>query len=121
MFWDSASKNYQDVQQSDNTSSFGHEALAGAASFGAFKVFEDRQRSEGKPVAHQFAKEMLVGLAGAEIDKLVETKGMDEFDKVEANRHAKEQVESMYDEQYGGQDQYDPNNSQPHDALQSGY
>jgi hypothetical protein len=28
-------------------SSFGHEALAGAASFGAFKIFEDRQRAEG--------------------------------------------------------------------------
>jgi hypothetical protein len=27
---------YNDVQQSDNQSSFGHEALAGAASFGAF-------------------------------------------------------------------------------------
>ena len=31
-------QNYNDVQQSDNQSSFGHEALAGAASFGAFKV-----------------------------------------------------------------------------------
>jgi hypothetical protein len=27
--------------------SFGHEALAGAASFGAFKMFEDRQRDSG--------------------------------------------------------------------------
>lgn len=34
-------------QDFGNESSFGHEALAGAASFGAFKVFEDRQRAEG--------------------------------------------------------------------------
>ena len=32
----------------NHEASFGHEALAGAASFGAFKLFEDRQRKEGK-------------------------------------------------------------------------
>jgi hypothetical protein len=31
----------------DHKSSFGHEALAGAASFGAMKIFEDHQRKEG--------------------------------------------------------------------------
>ena|ERR1700709_190882 len=40
-------QSYNDVQQSDNQSSFGHEMIAGAASFGAFKIFEDRQRKEG--------------------------------------------------------------------------
>jgi hypothetical protein len=40
---------YDQVNSDDfnNQSSFGHEALAGAASFGAFKMFEDRQRKEG--------------------------------------------------------------------------
>jgi Protein of unknown function (DUF3759) len=40
---------YDQVNSDDfnNQSSFGHEALAGAASFGAFKIFEDRQRKEG--------------------------------------------------------------------------
>lgn len=39
---------YRQAQEGDvNEASFGHEALAGAASFGAFKVFEDRQRAEG--------------------------------------------------------------------------
>lgn len=39
---------YQRVQNDNvHESSFGHEALAGAASFGAFKLFEDRQRKEG--------------------------------------------------------------------------
>ena len=67
--------------------------------------------STGKPVSHQFAKEMLVGLAGAEVDKLAETKGMDFIDREKAKRHAKDNVENMYDEHYiqgQGADQYDP-------------
>jgi hypothetical protein len=47
-------QSYNDVQQSDNQSSFSHEAIAGAASFGAFKIFEDRQRSEGMFSCHVF-------------------------------------------------------------------
>lgn len=65
----------------------------------------------GKPVSHAFAKELLVGLAGAEIDKLAETKGEDFIDREKAKRHAKEQVENMYDDHYvngQGADQYDP-------------
>jgi hypothetical protein len=43
-----AYQQYQDPnQQFHNESHFSHEALAGAASFGAFKMFEDRQRAEG--------------------------------------------------------------------------
>ncbi|KAH8797053.1 hypothetical protein F5882DRAFT_287482, partial [Hyaloscypha sp. PMI_1271] len=104
-----AQDSYDQVQNGDvNESSFGHEALAGAASFGAFKMFEDRQRKEGKPVSHQFAKELLVGLAGAEVDKLAETKGMDFIDREKAKHHAKQQVEGMYDSHYGDNDQYDP-------------
>jgi hypothetical protein len=65
----------------------------------------------GKPVSHQFAKELLVGIAGAEVDKLAETKGMDFIDREKAKRHAKDNVENMYDQHYvqnQGADQYDP-------------
>ena len=65
----------------------------------------------GKPVSHQFAKELLVGIAGAEIDKLAETKGMDWVDREKAKHHAEKNVQHMYDEHYvRGQnaDQYDP-------------
>jgi len=65
----------------------------------------------GKPVSHQFAKELLVGIAGAEVDKLAETKGMDFVDREKAKHHAKENAEQMYDEHYiqnQGADQYDP-------------
>jgi Protein of unknown function (DUF3759) len=40
------------------------------ASFEAIKAWEDHQRREGKTVSHGFAKELLAGFAGAEIDKL---------------------------------------------------
>ena len=47
---DESQKNYDDVNNdSDNQAKFSHEALAGAASFGAFKMFEDRQRADGTP------------------------------------------------------------------------
>lgn len=38
---------YNDDGQPKNEGSFGHELLAGGASFAAFKAFEDHQRSEG--------------------------------------------------------------------------
>ena len=60
---------------------FSHELIGGAAAFAGFKAFEDHQRKEGKVVNHAFAKELLVGFAGAEIDKLAETKGEDFFDR----------------------------------------
>lgn len=61
---------------------------------------------------HAFAKEALVGLVGAEIDKLAETKGMDEYDKIRAHEHAKKNAEHMYDEHYvrghGAQEEWEP-------------
>lgn len=106
----------------NHKSSFGHEALAGAASFGAMKLFEDHQRKEGKPVSHQFAKELLVGFAGAEVDKLVESKGLDFIDREKAKHHARENAEHLYDEHYvrdQGADQYDPNQYQPHENIRN--
>jgi len=85
--------------------------IGGAAAFGAMKMFEDHQRNEGKPVSHQFAKELLAGFAGAEVDKLAETKGEDMWDREEAKRHARKNAEHLYEEHYErgyGADQYDP-------------
>jgi hypothetical protein len=75
-------------------------------------VLLDPNHFAGKPVSHQFAKELLAGFVGGEVDKLAETKGMDEYDKIEAHRHAKRSAENMYDQHYvqdQGADQYDPN------------
>ena len=71
-------------------------------------LWEKRQRENGQPVSHGFAKEALAGLAAAEVDKLFETKGLDFLDREKAKRHAKQQAEHLYDQQYSGQDQYDP-------------
>lgn len=71
----------------------------------------------GKPVSHQFAKELLAGFAGAEVDKLAETKGADWIDREKAKRQARENAEQLYDQQYGQYDQYNPQEHRPHRHL----
>ncbi len=73
----------------------------------------------GKPVSHQFAKELLAGFAGAEVDKLAETKGADFIDREKAKHQAKERANELYDQHYGGQDNYDPNYGAPEHVQQS--
>jgi hypothetical protein len=62
----------------------------------------------GRQVSHSFAKELIAGFAGAEVDKLAETKGLDFLDREKAKHHSKRQAEHLYDEQYGRYDDYDP-------------
>jgi hypothetical protein len=85
-----------------------HELIGGAAAFEAMHLFENQQREKGEAVNHGFAKEMLAAIAGAEVDKLAETKGLGFLDREKAKHHAKENAKKLYDEQYGGMDQYDP-------------
>ena len=61
----------------------------------------DRFTSTGKTVNHQFAKELLAGIAGGEVDKLCETKGADYIDRERAKRDASKRAEDMYDQHYG--------------------
>ena len=72
------------------------------------RLWEQEQRKEGQAVNHGFAKELLAAAVGFEVDKLAETKGLDFVDRERAKHHAKKQAEHLYDEQYGGQEQYDP-------------
>lgn len=112
--WDDSQDSHEQVYGGrQHEAKFSHELIAGAASFEAFKAFEDHQRREGKPVSHAFAKEALVGLAGAEVDKLFETKGLNEFDKIQAKRHAEENAQHLYDQHYGGRDQWHPEYERP--------
>ncbi|EPS39970.1 hypothetical protein H072_6257 [Dactylellina haptotyla CBS 200.50] len=98
--------------------SLGHEVLAGGAGFFAMHELEKRQRDKGEAVNHGFAKELLAGFAAAGVDKLVETKGEDFYDREKLKRDAKRNAENLYDQQYGDQPNFDPNNSQPHDYIQ---
>jgi hypothetical protein len=77
--------------------------------------------TSGKPVTHQFAKELLVGFAAAEVDKLAETKGEDWFDKERAKHEAKKHAEHMYEEHYErghGADEYNPERYGPHERYE---
>ncbi|KAF2094364.1 hypothetical protein NA57DRAFT_60412 [Rhizodiscina lignyota] len=109
---------YNDDGQVKNEGSFGHELLAGGAAFAGFKAFEDHQRKEGKTVNHAFAKELLAGFVGGEVDKLAETKGEDFVDREKAKHDAKKNAERMYDDHYGQYDQYDPNSQQAPGRIQ---
>ncbi|KAL7625166.1 hypothetical protein AAE478_004381 [Parahypoxylon ruwenzoriense] len=132
MFDDAKSKRDEIYEGTPHESKLSHELIGGGAAFEAMKLFEDRKRKEGmsyksslsalipppslatsiymfgQPVKHAFAKELLAGIAGAEVDKLFETKGLDFLDREKAKRHAKEQAEKMYDHQYSSSQQYDP-------------
>jgi len=129
--WDDAQNAHSDVYQQgggwdnpqpDNKGKFSHELIAGAATFEGFKLYEDHQRKEGKTVDHQFAKELLAGFVGGEVDKLVETHGMNEYDKYEAHKHAKKHAEQFYDQHYiqnERADMYNPNQYGPPQPLQN--
>ncbi|RUP44802.1 hypothetical protein BC936DRAFT_148994 [Jimgerdemannia flammicorona] len=77
-----------------------HELIGGAAAFEAMKAYEDHQAKNGKPDDHALAKEIFAGLAGAAIDRLVETKGLDAIEAAKAKHHAKKQTDSIYNEKF---------------------
>ncbi|KAK0728374.1 hypothetical protein B0T26DRAFT_748604 [Lasiosphaeria miniovina] len=111
---------YSDDYPEDHQSKFSHELVGGAAAFEAMHLWEKKQREEGNNVSHGFAKEALAGLAGAEADKLFETKGLDFIDREKAKHQAKRQVEQLYDNQYGDRDQYSPDYD-AHETMQGNY
>ena len=45
--------------------------------------------------------------------------GMDAYDRQRAHHQAKENAREIYDQQYGNQEQYDPNNSEYPQQLQN--
>ncbi|KAJ5689215.1 hypothetical protein N7462_003607 [Penicillium macrosclerotiorum] len=119
--WEQSDDAHRQVYgQEHHESHFSHELIAGAASFAGMKAWEDHQRKEGKPVKHAFAKEAIAGLVGAEIDKLAETKGMDEVDRLRAHEHAKKNAEHMYEEHYErghGAEEWDPERYPRHERF----
>lgn len=110
-----------DGQYDDHQAKFSHEFVAGAAAFEATKLYEDRQRREGQPVSHAFAKEMLAGIAGGEVDKLFETKGLDFLDREQTRRQAVDTAVQNYDQHYGQYDQWHPDQRPPFDYQDQRY
>ncbi|KAK1780749.1 hypothetical protein QBC45DRAFT_407423 [Copromyces sp. CBS 386.78] len=100
-----------------NKPKFSHELLGGAVAFEAMHMWEKEQRRQGRPVHHGVAKEALAALAAAEVDKMIERKGLGGFvDRDEARRNARHKVTGLYDRQYGGNDMYDPD-SEMHKSM----
>lgn len=120
-FGDQEDAHQQVYGQEEHEGKFSHELIAGAASFAAIKHYEDSQRKEGKPVSHAFAKELLAGIVGGEVDKLFETKGLDYLDKDKAKGDAREIAEKSYDQHYGGQEQWHPDSEPPFDYQNDKY
>ncbi|EER32062.1 conserved hypothetical protein [Candida tropicalis MYA-3404] len=108
-------EHHEQVYNGNHESKFSHEVVAGAASFAAVKMFEDKQRREGKEVSHAFAKEAIAALAGAEADKLFESKGLDYLDRDRVRNQAIENAQRGYDEHYGRQERWTPDSQPPFD------
>jgi len=92
----------QVVNSGEHKSSISHELIAAAASYEAAKAYEKHREAKGEPVGHEKAKEIFAGVAGAFIDNIVETKGLDFIDKEKAKRHAKQHVDDGLHGDYQG-------------------
>ncbi|GKZ83397.1 hypothetical protein AnigIFM56816_008490 [Aspergillus niger] len=77
----------------EHKAKFSHQVIGGAAAYEAMKAYEEHQAKNGKPDNHAQAKEILAGLAGAFIDREVESKGLDFVDREKAKYHARKQLE----------------------------
>jgi len=91
---------YDQVLNGPHKASITHELLGGAAAFEAMKAYEDHQAKNGKPDNHALAKELFAAFAGAAVDRLIETKGLDAVDSYKAKQHAKKESERLYSERY---------------------
>ncbi|KAJ8585736.1 hypothetical protein M405DRAFT_824410 [Rhizopogon salebrosus TDB-379] len=83
---------HQQVTGGGHTAKLSHELLAAAASYEAAKAYEKHVEKNGKPANHAKAVELLAGFTGAFIDRVAETKGMDEVDKQRAKHAAHERA-----------------------------
>ncbi|KZV64545.1 hypothetical protein PENSPDRAFT_588264 [Peniophora sp. CONT] len=100
---DEAKQNYQQVyEQPHHEGSLSHEAIAGAAGFAAMHAYENHLRATGQPVSHPLMKEILAAAAAAEVDKLIETKGLDYVDREKAKKMAEKQAHALAEQRYGG-------------------
>ncbi|KAI0921113.1 hypothetical protein AcW2_006195 [Taiwanofungus camphoratus] len=83
---------YDQVVNAPHKAELSHELIAAAASYEAAKAYEHHCAKNGQPPSHEKAKELLAGFAGAFVDRVVETKGLDYVDREKAKHHAREEV-----------------------------
>ncbi len=88
------------------------------------KAYEDRVRNSGEQVSHPMMKEILAGLAAAEVDKLFETKGLDYLDREKAKQMAIQQAHQLAHDKYGPGGVYNPGGPQgqgPNNNFNQGF
>jgi hypothetical protein len=107
---------FDQVQNAPREASFGHELIGGAAAFAAMRAYQSHEEATGcvsrvpadgsKPQSFEIAKDIIAGLAGMEVDKLVETKGLDGVDRMRAKHEAEERAKNALAQsgQFGSQD-----------------
>eukprot|EP00271_Cylindrocystis_brebissonii_P009655 TRINITY_DN24706_c0_g1_i1.p2 TRINITY_DN24706_c0_g1~~TRINITY_DN24706_c0_g1_i1.p2 ORF type:complete len:113 (+),score=30.20 TRINITY_DN24706_c0_g1_i1:162-500(+) len=78
-----------------------HELIAGAAGWAAMQAYEKHQKANGKPPSHAAVKELIAGFAASQVDKILETKGLNWIDKEQAKHAAVEHANKLADEKYG--------------------
>ncbi|TDL16899.1 hypothetical protein BD410DRAFT_701083, partial [Rickenella mellea] len=74
--------------------------IAGAAGFAAMRAYESHLRATGEQPSHAVMKEILAGIAAAEVDKLVETKGLDYIDRHHVKKMAEHQAHHLAKHRY---------------------
>ena len=93
---------YDQVVNAPHKAELSHELIAAAASYEAAQAYEKHVAQNGQPDSHAKAKELFAGFAGAFLDRMIETKGMDYIDanrnKIQdkAHDHAQSQLSSGY-------------------------
>jgi len=91
---------HDEVMNAPHKAQISHELIAAAASYEAAKAYENHVAKNGKPSSHAQAKEIFAGLAGAFVDRVIETKGLDYMDGAKAKRQAAEQYEAPLEQHY---------------------
>jgi len=87
-------KAHDAVNSSPHKAALSHELIAAAASYAAAHAYEKHVEKNGKPANHAQAVELLAGLTGGFVDRLVETKGLDTVDKERVKHDAKKKAEA---------------------------
>ncbi|KAG5351314.1 hypothetical protein E4T56_gene11416 [Termitomyces sp. T112] len=91
---------YNQVTNAPHKAELSHELIAAAASYEAAKAYENHVATNGRPDSHAKAKEIMAGFAGAFVDRMVETKGLDFVDKERAKHQAKEHYQDQLQSEY---------------------
>jgi len=95
-------QSYDECNNAPHQATLSHELIAGAASYEAAKAYENHCSENGQPGSHAEAKEIFAGFAGAYVDRVAETKGLDYVDRERAKRDAQQNCQDQLANDYQG-------------------